>query len=976
MAVVKNLMVRAGADFSAITKQAKKASDSMKGLSNTVSSAAGAMKRALGAVGAAVSIAAIVSAAKDAAAAYNQQAEAEAKLAQVMKNTMGASSAEVKSIKELTAAQQALGVVGDEVQLAGAQMIATHLRQTSSLKKLIPAMNDVIAHQYGYNATVENAEAVGKAFGKALEGQTGALTRYGYTMTDAQQQMLKYGNEEQRAAALAEVVEASVGGMNAALANTPTGRMAQLRNTLSDIKESFGQAVMTIATTFLPLLNRVASMLASIAAIANRVAQAIANVFGKKISSGTAVAASGIGAASDAMGNLADSSKSAGKAAKEAAKSVLSFDVLNKLSDNKTADTDTGGGVSVPDSDIGMIGGLADAEDEAAESSTWLENVLTRIRDLIASLNFEPLRAAVARLKEAFGALAEVIGGALSWAFDNVLTPLAHWTIEKWWPALIEELAAQWEFLAAALKAVKPFALWIWENFLKPLAEWTGEAVVNALNDLKEVFEGLADVLEGKTTISEFLKDLSPSQTVILALLGAAGAISAISGAIRGIKSAVTIAKGAFALLSGSSLPVIAIFAVIAAAAIAIYQNWDSVKAKLQEGWEDLKGDFERLKDGFAAVGELIKEAWTGLQEHWENVKAKFKEGWEDLKGDWKSLKNSFVAFGILIKAAWTGLQEHWENIKAKFKEGWEEIKGDWQAVKDSFAAVGDLIKAVWTGLQEHWETIKAAFKEGWEEIKCDWQAVKDSFAAVGDLIKAVWTGLQEHWNSIKEGLAESWEALKEAWTSFKDALATVGEAIKTGWTGLLTKWTAVKVNIANKIEELRKKWDDFKDKFGAAKDAIVNFANNLWTSISTPFSNIVSKIDNIISKCSEAINWLDSLSAQGEARIEANGGLWFPGMFASGGWPDVGQLFLAREAGPELVGTIGGQTAVANNQDIVAAVSAGVAQAVAQVLNSSRGGGSKQPIVLNINGREFARATYGDYQAVNNERGISLVNA
>ena len=57
--------------------------------------------------------------------AYAVQSAAEARLEQVMRNTMGATNAEIQSIKELTAAQQELGVVGDEVQLSGAQELAS-----------------------------------------------------------------------------------------------------------------------------------------------------------------------------------------------------------------------------------------------------------------------------------------------------------------------------------------------------------------------------------------------------------------------------------------------------------------------------------------------------------------------------------------------------------------------------------------------------------------------------------------------------------------------------------------------------------------------------------------------------------------------------------------------------------------------------------------------------------------------------------
>ena len=51
----------------------------------------------------------------------------------------------------------------------------------------------------------------------------------------------------------------------------------------------------------------------------------------------------------------------------------------------------------------------------------------------------------------------------------------------------------------------------------------------------------------------------------------------------------------------------------------------------------------------------------------------------------------------------------------------------------------------------------------------------------------------------------------------------------------------------------------------------------------------------------------------------------------ATGGFVDNGQLFVAREAGPEMVGTINGKTAVANNDQIVAGIASGVASANAE---------------------------------------------
>ena len=58
------------------------------------------------------------------------------------------------------------------------------------------------------------------------------------------------------------------------------------------------------------------------------------------------------------------------------------------------------------------------------------------------------------------------------------------------------------------------------------------------------------------------------------------------------------------------------------------------------------------------------------------------------------------------------------------------------------------------------------------------------------------------------------------------------------------------------------------------------------------------------------------------------------PGL-ASGGFPTMGQLFIAREAGPELVGTIGSRNAVVNNNQIVESVSTGVYQAIKSAIGS-----------------------------------------
>ena len=79
--------------------------------------------------------------------------------------------------------------------------------------------------------------------------------------------------------------------------------------------------------------------------------------------------------------------------------------------------------------------------------------------------------------------------------------------------------------------------------------------------------------------------------------------------------------------------------------------------------------------------------------------------------------------------------------------------------------------------------------------------------------------------------------------------------------------------------------------------------------------------------------------------------GSMFPALFASGGFPDEGQLFIANEAGPEMVGTIGGRTAVAPSNDIVEAVRQGVYDAV---LAANSNGNNDVSVKVYLDSREI----------------------
>lgn len=204
----------------------------------------------------------------DLSKSYQQQEIAETQLTTVMRQRMGATDEEIASIKQLASEQQKLGVIGDEVQLAGAQQVATFLKEKSSIDTLLPAMNNLLAQQHGVNSTTNDAVSVANLMGKAMQGQVSALTRVGITFSEAEAQVLKYGTESERAAVLAQVITNNVGDMNAQLAATDSGRQAQLANKLGDIKEQLG-ALANGAMPFVTIASSTITALASITTLSS-----------------------------------------------------------------------------------------------------------------------------------------------------------------------------------------------------------------------------------------------------------------------------------------------------------------------------------------------------------------------------------------------------------------------------------------------------------------------------------------------------------------------------------------------------------------------------------------------------------------------------------------------------------------------------------------------------------------------------------
>jgi hypothetical protein len=345
------------------------------GLKSGMSSLKGITGKISGLMSAAFSVKLLANFAKEAKSLYEIQMQNEVKLATVMRQRVGATDAQIQSVLNLASAEQELGIIGDEVQLAGLQQLATFAKQQETIETLLPAMNNLIAQQNGFEASTGSAVNVANLMGKVLQGQTSALTRVGITFDKAQEEVLKYGNESERAAMLAKVITENVGNMNQALAQTDAGRQVQLANTMGDVKEQFGEVVMQIEILFLPALKALAQTLSKIAVILKTAADAL---FGggkeskpewQQISTSTKQTGE----------NIEDQTEAQKDLNKEVKKTLAGFDELNTIS------KDTGGALDeatkVSDSGIGSsFGGLG-----GLETVSEVDETLTKIMGLVGA---------------------------------------------------------------------------------------------------------------------------------------------------------------------------------------------------------------------------------------------------------------------------------------------------------------------------------------------------------------------------------------------------------------------------------------------------------------------------------------------------------------------------------------------------------------------------------------------------------------
>ena len=173
---------------------------------------------------------------------------ANARLSTLMMNVQGTTQAQVDEIIAYGDALELVTTIEGDATVAGASQLATFQLQSSTIKGLLPSMQDLAVATYGVDVSQEQMIQTANLVGKVMQGQTGALSRVGVSFTEAQGEILKTGTEAEKTATLIEVLGANFGGLAETMAQTPEGKIKQLSNAWGSVKDIVGYAVLPVVT--------------------------------------------------------------------------------------------------------------------------------------------------------------------------------------------------------------------------------------------------------------------------------------------------------------------------------------------------------------------------------------------------------------------------------------------------------------------------------------------------------------------------------------------------------------------------------------------------------------------------------------------------------------------------------------------------------------------------------------------------------
>ena len=714
---------------------------------------------------------------------------------------------------------------------------------------------------------------------------------------------------------LAAILEQAYERYGDTLADTTQTKQAQFLASLDNIRLNLGNAFLPIYNTVLPALTALASKIENITAHLAAFSQSI---FGK------AKSVEVVEDYADAIGDVGDNIEEAGKKAKKA---IAPFDEINQIASAAVGNAPVAVGVTTGKTKLKEV-------TKEADSTGTFGDTLNKIKEAV-----DPTVKALGRLKDALEPIGKFVFDNIKNFYEDILKPIGQWVLGEGLPRLLDVISGlleqiDWNKLTEAFEelyeAIAPFAISVGEgliSFIETMAEILKPVVAETANLLANAIKAIANAIKKvpEETARAIGGAIGGIATAILIFNGAtavAGIVKSVGNAIGGMLSTI------------SKHPVLAIATAIGALAGAVLEldKAKFEKSEIGQYIAHLNELAESAKKFNDEVDEILKEH----EERRQSIEAEYAavkilaERYFELADN----QNRTNEENALLKAYAEELIEKIPELKDKI----DAQTGAYKGTKDEIMQLIEKTKEYYL--------VQAAQENLIELAKKQFEAEKNL-----KILQEERTTAQEKLDSM---MAEYNELLKQSQTRSRVLTQEQKEASLKAMA-LYSEIHQLNKSIKKldeQIDETTKTQSNLKKEWKYTEDYIKQYSSTTKTEISKVKNAVVSAFNDIETTVSnfklpdlhtKVVVDTSALEKMAKIKtslvIDENGlpaalsydTVKFRG-YASGGFPNTGELFFARENGiPELVGRIGNRTAVANNDQIIEGIRQGVASANAE---------------------------------------------
>ena len=731
-----------------------------------------------------------------------------------------------------------------------------------------------------FNVSIEDAM---QKLQSGISGELEPLRRLGYDLSQArlEQTALNLGIKE----SVANMTQAEKAELRyyaiMTQVTTAQGDMARTleapANQLRILQAQLTQAARAIGNIFIPALNAILPYAIAVVQVIREIANALANLAGFKL---TEVDYSGVNSAAVGAGSLADNLDDAAGAAKKLKQYTAGFDELNVFAPNTGSGSGAGaGGAGGFDFDLPTYDFLGDAvQTRIGEIKKMIEDTLAEITTIVSGFML------------AVGAILVVTG---------VNIPLGVGLMAAGAVGLAATVGLNWTAMSSELASTLALITGVVDGFLLALGAIMAFSGANLPLGIALMALGGASLVSAAVinwhNSDRHLTDALTTLTGVLAGASlAVGAMLAFTGVATGLGIAL-MAVGAVTLVSAAAL------------------NWNSIP--------------DALASPLSRVGLLVSGATLAL-------------GAILAFSGCMPLGIALMAIGAtslvsVMALNWNGLSDEIQNVIAIITT----------VVSVAFLAIGAALAFSGANIPLGLALLAAGAVTMGTAIMPNWNDLSDNVQQKISMITTVVGGALLAVGAI---LALSGVTLPLGLGLMAAGALSLGAVATLNWDFVVNSIKKVVSVITGILSGALIVLGVLLCLSGAGVGlglavlaAGLSLSYAAWTLDDNPITRFVRQMANsiigLVNGVIDAINDMfhiqfNGLSVMGITLIPAFDirlvDIPHIPFFEDGGFPNEGQLFIAREAGAEMVGAMGRRTAVANNDQIVEGISAGVSVA------------------------------------------------